>query len=98
MGQDERGRAAYACSVGDTAIWGRQPHQLQSTLAFMLCRDEGRLYRVPAAEFDDVRKCQLWLRHNNPHVRLLMTNFERFGELYGQIQALVPPGCKRTEV
>ena len=66
-GQDERGRAAYACSVGDTAIWRRQPHQLQSTLAFMLCRDEGRLYRVPAAEFDDVRKCQLWLRENNPH-------------------------------
>ena len=64
----------------------------------MLCRDEGRLYRVPAAEFDDVRKCQLWLRANNPHVRLLMTNFERFGELYGKIQTLVPPGCKRTQV
>ena len=59
-GQDERGRASHACSVGDTAIWRRQPHQLQSTLAFMLCRDEGRLYRVPVAEFDDVRKCQLW--------------------------------------
>ena len=64
----------------------------------MLCRDEGRLYRVPAAEFDDARTCQLWLRHHNPHVRLLMTNFERFGELCGQIQALVPPGCKRTQV
>ena len=60
-GQDERGRAAYACVVGDTAIWRGQPHQLQSTLAFMLCKDEGRLYRVPAAEFDDVHKCQTWL-------------------------------------
>ena len=27
-----------------------------------------------------------------------MTNFERFGELYGQLQALAPPGCKRTQV
>ena len=34
----------------------------------------------------------------NPHVRLLMTNFERFGELYGEIQTLVPPGCKRAQV
>ena len=64
----------------------------------MLCKDEGRLYRVPAAEFDDVRKCQLWLRENNPHVRVLMTNLERFGQLYGQIQTLVPPGRKHTQV
>ena len=80
-GQDERGRATYACVVGDTAIWRRQPHQLQATLAFMLCKDEGRLYRVPSAEFEDVRKCQLWLRQHNPHVRLLMTNLELFGQL-----------------
>ena len=56
-GQDERGRAAYACAVGDTAIWRRQPHQLQATLAFMLSKDESRLYRAPSAEFEDVRKC-----------------------------------------
>ena len=97
-GQDERGRAAYACAVGDTAIWRRQPHQLQATLAFMLCKDEGRLYRVASAEFEDVRKCQLWLRQHNPHVRLLMTNLERFGQLYGQIQSLVPPGRKTAQV
>ena len=97
-GQDERGRAAYACVVGDTAIWRRQPHQLQSTLAFMLCKDEGRLYRVPAAEFDDVHKCQTWLRANNPHVRLLMTNLERFGQLYGEIKTVVPRGRKTAQV
>ena len=79
-GQDERGRATYACSVGHTAIWRRQPQQLQSTLAFMLGKDEGRLYRVPAAEFEDAQKCLLWLRANNPHIRLLMTNSERFGQ------------------
>ena len=64
----------------------------------MLCTAVGRLYRVPTAEFDDVRKCQLWLRENNPHVRLLMTKLERFGQLYGQIQTLFPPGRKHTQV
>ena len=64
----------------------------------MICKDAGRLYRVPAAEFEDVRQCQLWLRENNPHVRLLMTNFERFGQQYGKIQTLVPPGRKHTQV
>ena len=71
--QDQRGRPAYACSVGDTDIWRRQPLQLQTTLAFMLAKDEGRLFRVKAADLEDVRKCLLWLREN-PHVRLLMTN------------------------
>ena len=64
----------------------------------MLCKAEGRLYRVPAADFGDVRTCQLWLRENNPHVRVLMTNLERFGQLYGQIQTLAPPGRKHTQV
>ena len=72
--QDQRGRPAYACSGGDTAIWRRQPLQLQTTLAFMLAKDEGRLFRITAADFKDVRKCLLWLRQKNPHVRLLMTN------------------------
>ena len=97
-GQDERGRAAYACSVGDTAIWRRQPQQLQSTLAFMLGKDEGRLYRVPTAEFEVVQKCQLWLRANNPHVRSLMTNLERFGELYKRMQTLIPQCRKDVQV
>ena len=44
---DQRGRPAYACSVGDAAIW-RQPLQLQTTLAFMLAKDEGRLFHVKA--------------------------------------------------
>ena len=91
-GQDEERRAAYSCSVGDTAIWRRQPHQLQSTLAFMLGRDEGRLFKVPSWEQKDVKKCLQWLKENNPHVRLLMTNAERFGDMYKRLQALVPQG------
>ena len=72
--QDQRGRPAYACSVGDTAIWRRQPLQLQTTLAFTLAKDEGRLFQVKARDFEDVRKCLLWLCAKNVHVCLLMTN------------------------
>ena len=95
---DQRGRPAYACSVGDTAIWRRQPLQLQTTLAFMLAKDEGRLFRVKAADFADVRECLLWSRQNNPHVRLLMTNLERLGDLDAKIQTLIPLGRKDTPV
>ena len=96
--KDLRGRSACACSVGDTAIWRRQPRQLETTLAFMLARDEGRLFRVKTADFEDVRSCLLWLRQKNPHVRLLMTNLERFGALYANIQTLIPLGRKDTPV
>ena len=96
--QDQRGRPAYACSVGDTAIWRRQPLQLQTTLAFMLAKDEGRLFRVKAADFADVRKCLVLSRQNNPHVRLLMTNFERFGDFCSKLQTLVPLGREDTPV
>ena len=53
----QRVRPAYACSVGDTAIWRREPLQFHMTLAFMLAKDEGRLFSVKAADFEDVRKC-----------------------------------------
>ena len=43
--QDQRGRPAYACSVGDTDIWRRQPLQLHTNLAFMLAKDEGRFFQ-----------------------------------------------------
>ena len=51
-----------------------------------------------AADFEDVRKCLLWLREKNPHVRLLMTNLECFGALYDKIQTLVPLKRKDTPV
>ena len=96
--QNQRGRPAYACAVGDTAIWRRQPLQLQTTLAVMLAKDESRLFRVKATDVEDVRKCLLWLRAKNVHVRLLMTNLERFGDLYSKIQMLVSLGRKDTPV
>ena len=49
-------------------------------------------------EFEDVRKGLLWLRRKNPHVRLLMTNLERFENLHARIQTLVPLGRKDTPV
>ena len=96
--QDQRGRPAYARSVGDTAIWRRQPLQLQTTLAFMLAKNEGRPSRVKAKQFEDVRKCLLRLRAKNVHVRLLMANLKRFGDLHSKIQTLVPFGRKYTLV
>ena len=64
----------------------------------MLAKDEGRLFRVKAADFADVRGCLLWSRHRNPHVRLLMTNLERFGDLYSKIQTLVQLWRRDTPV
>ena len=64
----------------------------------MLAKDEGRLFRVKAADFADVRSCLLWLRQKNPHVRLLMTNLEGFGDLHSKIQTFVPLGRKYTPV
>ena len=64
----------------------------------MLAKNESLLFRVKAADFEDVRKCLLWLREKNPHVRLPMTNLERFGALYAKIQTLVPLGRKDSPV
>ena len=66
--------------------------QFQTTLAFVLANEEGRLFRVKANEFTDGRNCLLWLPYNNPHARLLVTNLERFGAFYTKIQTLVPLG------
>ena len=64
----------------------------------MLAKDEGRLFCVKATEFEDVRKCLLWLRAKNVHVRLLMKNLEKLGDLYSKIQSLVTLGRKDTPV
>ena len=64
----------------------------------MLAKKRGRLFRAKATDFEDVRKCLLWLRAKNVHVPLLMTNLERFGALYSKIQTLVPLGRNDTPV
>ena len=47
--QDEQGRAAYTCSVGETNFWRRQPTQVAGTLAFMLGRETAEFGRVRGA-------------------------------------------------
>ena len=64
---DEKGRAAYACAAGETVFWRRQAKQFTSTLAFMLGRDEGKVYRVRASELEPLRECLNWLRANTPY-------------------------------
>ncbi len=67
--QDLKGRAAYASSVGETIFCRRRPEQLATTLAFMLGRDEGRIFQVRESEVEPLRECLLWLRERNPHVK-----------------------------
>ena len=96
--QDERGRAAYSCSAGETSFWKRQPKQLSSTMAFMLGRDEAQFGHVRASEQEPLKECLQWLRDKNPHLQVFFSNAERFSQLYGQLQSVVPLGDKNTPI
>ena len=82
----------------ETTFWRRQPAQLAGTLAFMLSGDAaafGRIRgsgRVRAAEVEPFRECLLWLRHNNPHMQIFLSNAEQFVSLYQTLQSLLPQG------
>ena len=52
--QDEKGRAAYASSAAETVFFRREPEQLASTLAFMLGRHKGQVFRIRESE---VKRC-----------------------------------------
>jgi hypothetical protein len=87
---DQQRRASYVCSAGETTFWRRQPKQMSSTLAFMLHKDEGQFCKIRASEVEPLRETLMWLRENNPHFQAYWTNAERFIELYGQFQAVLP--------
>ena len=98
------GRAAYACSAGETNFWRRQPPQIVGTLAFMLGRETAEFGRVRgagrlrAAEVAPLRECLLWLRANNPHLSVFFANAETFSGLYKRLQSVVPEGRPQTPV
>ena len=96
--QAERGRAAYSCSAGEMVFSRRQPSQLSSTMAFILGKDEGQFCRVRASELAGLRECLAWLHEKNPHVKLMWTNAERFSELYGKLQGVLPRGKPEAKV
>ena len=96
--QDERGRAAYACSAGETSFWKRQPKQFSSTLAFMLGRNEGQFYRLRASEKEPLKECLQWLREKNPHLQIFWSNAERFGNLYEKLQSVLPRGSTEAPI
>jgi len=76
--QDEKGRTAYASSAAETVFFRRNPEQLATTLAFMLGRDEGQMAKIKQSEIEPLRKCLVWLRERNPHVKHYFTTFEKF--------------------
>ena len=102
--RDARGRAAYACSAGETNCWRRQPTQIAGALAFMLGRESAEFGRVRgagllrAAEVAPLRDCLLWLRGNNPHLRVFFASAETFSALYQRLQSVVPEGRPQTPV
>ena len=94
--QDERGRAAYACAAGETNFWRRHPDKVANTLAFMLGQESAEFERLRGSEVEPLRECLLYLRAQNPLLRVYLTNAERFTQLYGQLQAAVPRGRADT--
>ena len=96
--QDERGRAAYACAAGETYFWRRHPDKIANTLAFMLSQEAEEHERVRSAEVEPLRECLHYLRAKNPHLRIHLSNAERFVKLYGQLQAVVPRGHAEASV
>ena len=68
--QDERGRAAYACSAGETYFWWRHPDKVANTLAFMLGQDSPEFERVRGSEVEPLRECLQHLRVHNPLLRV----------------------------
>ena len=95
---DEKRRAAYTCSAGETSFWRRQPKQFTSTLAFMYGRDEGEVFRVRSGEVEPLRECLQWLRERNPLFKIFWSTAERFGTLYKKLQAVIPRGDGETRV
>ena len=85
-----QGRAAYASSAAETVFFRRAPQQLASTLAFMLGRDEGKMWKIRESEVEPLKECLLWLRNNNPHVKTYYTAFEKFQKLFQRPQTVVP--------
>ena len=72
-GQPGSARAPCLCLLRQTHRDLEQPLQFQTTLAFMLAKDEGRLFQVKASDVEDVRKGLLWLRNRcSPKFRTLM--------------------------
>ena len=96
--QDERGRASYSCAVGETHFWRRHPNKVANTLSFMLGRESPEFERVRGAEVEPLRECLQYLRVHSPHLRVHLSNAERFVQLYGQLQTVVPRGRSETPV
>ena len=92
------GRTIYASTLGETNFRQRHPQHLSQTLSFMLGREECRFITFRTGEEEPLRECLLWLRRHNPHLKVLYTNFERFGTMYERLQTLIPQGKKDVPV
>ena len=69
---------------------------IASTLAFMLGKDEGRFLRIKPNEVGPLREMLHFLRDKNPHIRTFWTSWERFQDLWHNIQ--VPAGTGKIRV
>ena len=92
------GKPVYAAMQGDAEFRRRNPQHLAQTLAFMLGRDDCHFVKFQAREEGPLRECLLWLRKNNPHLKVMYTTVERFGALYEQLQSVVPQVKKGVPV
>ena len=74
----------------------RNPKIIASTLAFMLGKDEGRFLRIKPNEVEPLREALHFLRVHNTHIRTFWTSWERFQDLWHNIQ--VPAGTGELRV
>ena len=69
---------------------------IAGTLAFMLAKDEGRFLRIKPSEIEPLRESLHFLREKNVHVRTFWTSWEKFQNLWKNIQ--VPAGTGKLRV
>ena len=62
----EQGRHKYKESHGEVNFWRRNPHQIASTLAFMVDGRTDLLRDIADKDHEPVRECLRWLDYANP--------------------------------
>ena len=62
----------------------------------MLAKDEGRFLHIRPNEIEPLRETLHFLRENNQHIRTFWTSWERFQDLWHNIQ--VPAGTGKLKV
>ena len=65
-------------------------------MAFMLGKNEGRFMHIKPDEVEPLRETLHYLREHNVHIRTFWTSWERFQDLWHNIQVPVGSGAVKV--